>query len=186
MESGSYGITSDSRKIRRHSRGGLPNSTKSEPVLPNFASNGLGSRPRESTYVCVAPIDGSMATRWEQSWVCRKLSQVLWIPVVGGADVPLGERRVGAPLLWRPAADEARQLREDWEELSEMIHLGQASEITARLGEALQIRPKAAHSREATWTLDGDSHWVAQNPRGWYLRASFTSALLRKHFALPS
>ena len=142
--------------------------------------------PRESTYGCVAPIDGSMATRWEQSWVCRKRSRVLWVPIVGGGDVPLSERRVGASLLWSPSPEEGATLQADWEERSELIHLGEASRITARLGEALQIRPKAAHSREATWTLDAEANWVAQNPRGWYLRASFTGALLRRHFALPT
>ena len=94
--------------------------------------------------------------------------------------------RTGAPLLWTPSPEEGAVLQADWEELSELIHLGEASRITARLGEALQIRPKAAHSREATWTLDEEANWVAQNPRGWYLRARFTGDLLRRHFALPT
>lgn len=141
--------------------------------------------PRESTWVAVAPIDGSMATRWEESWVRRKLSRVLWVPIVGDADVPLADRRVGAALLWEPTLEDAARLQADWEELAELIHLGQSGEITAHQGDVLQIRPKAAHSRETTWVLDAEAQWVERNPRGWYLRKSFTAQLIARHFALP-
>jgi DNA mismatch repair protein MutH len=141
--------------------------------------------PRESTYVAVAPIDGSMATRWDECWVRRKLSRVLWVPIVGDAAVPLGQRRVGSALLWEPSHEDEARMRADWEELAELIHLGQSGEITAHQGEVLQIRPKAAHSRETTWVLDADAQWVEQNPRGWYLRKTFTTELVARHFALP-
>jgi DNA mismatch repair protein MutH len=141
--------------------------------------------PRESTWVAVAPIDGSMATLWKESWVRRKLSRVLWVPIVGDGDVPLADRRVGSALLWEPTAEDTVRLQADWEELAELIHLGQSGEITAHLGDVLQIRPKAAHSRETTWVLDAEAQWVEQNPRGWYLRKSFTTELIARHFALP-
>lgn len=152
--------------------------------LKSLPVDGRG-RPRESTYVAVAPIDGSMATTWEESWVCRKLSRVLWVPVVGDADVALAERRVGSALLWEPTAADTHRLQTDWEELAELIHLGESGEITAHQGEILQIRPKAAHSRETTWVLDAEAQWVEQNPRGWYLRKTFTAELMARHFALP-
>ncbi|MDI8106950.1 hypothetical protein MJN85_30220, partial [Salmonella enterica subsp. enterica serovar Anatum] len=41
--------------------------------------------------------------------------------------------------------EEDRQLRLDWEELMDMIVLGQVERITARHGEVLQLRPKAAN-----------------------------------------
>jgi len=72
---------------------------KTLPVTPEGA-------PRESTYVCTAPLDGSAGARWEDSWVCHKLSCVLWIPVVGAGSVPVGERVIGSPLLWRPSPEE--------------------------------------------------------------------------------
>ena len=78
-----------------------------------------------------------------------KLARVLWIPVEGDRAIPLAERRVGSPLLWQPNAQEEQQLREDWEELMDMIVLG-VERITARHGAWLQIRPKAANSKALT------------------------------------
>jgi DNA mismatch repair protein MutH len=138
-------------------------------------------RPRESTYVCTAPLDGSMARTWEASWVRHKLSRVLWIPVVG--DGPPGERRLGAPVLWRPTPEEEAVLRADWEALAEAIALGETWQLEGRRGRALQLRPKAAHAREMRWVLDDQGEWVRVNPRGFYLRPAFTRALLAARLA---
>ncbi len=53
----------------------------------------------------------------------HKLKRVLWIPVEGERSIPLAKRRVGSSLLWSPNEEEDRQLREDWEELMDMIVL---------------------------------------------------------------
>ena len=140
-------------------------------------------RPRESTYVCTAPLDGSLEARWADAWVRRKLSRVLWVPVVGRGAI--GERRVGAPLLWSPDDEEEALLRADWEELSALIAEGELWQLDARRGRALQLRPKAATGADLAWTVDTDGEWVRQNPRGFYLRASFTAALLSRAFVLP-
>lgn len=142
-------------------------------------------RPRESTYVCTAPLDGSMAARWEDSWVCHKLSRVLWVPIVGKGSVPPGERIVGTPLLWSPSADEAAALRADWEQLTELIALGELWLIDARKGQYLQLRPKGASASDRSWTMAGDGEWVQANPRGFYLRAKFTREMLARHYRLP-
>ena len=139
-------------------------------------------RPRESTYVCTAPLDGSIEPDWERSWVRGKLSRVLWLPIVGtGAPA---DRVVGSPLLWSPSDDEDALLRADWEELTGLIAAGELWQIDARRGRALQIRPKAASRSELVWTQDADGRWVRENPRGFYLRPSFTGELLRRHFLL--
>ncbi len=99
-------------------------------------------RPLETTFVCVAPLTGNSGVTWETSHVRHKLKRVLWIPVEGERSIPLAQRRVGSPLLWSPNEEEDRQLREDWEELMDMIVLGQVERITARHGEYLQIDRK--------------------------------------------
>lgn len=142
-------------------------------------------RPRESTWVCSAPLDGSLAADWRASSVWAKLARVLWVPVEAAAEIPVGQRRIGTPLLWSPSAREEATLREDWEELSELIRLGCVEDVDARIGTWLQVRPKAAHGRSTTWTLGQDATWVLANPRGFYLRASFTAALLERHWVLP-
>jgi len=136
--------------------------------------------PRETTHVCTAPLDGTLAATWEDSWVRRKLACVLWVPVVGDGSVPVGDRRIGAAVLWRPDGEETARLRQDWEEITELISLGEHGLLDGRVGEALHLRPKAASGRSMTWALDPGGRWVPANPRGFYLRKAFTRRLLAR------
>lgn len=141
-------------------------------------------RPLETTFVCVAPLTGNSGVTWETSHVRHKLARVLWIPVEGDRAIPLAARRVGAPLLWSPNAEEEQMLRQDWEELMDMIVLGQVEQISARHGAWLQIRPKAANSKALTEGIGADGQPVMTLPRGFYLKKSFTAPLLARHFLL--
>ena len=141
-------------------------------------------KPLETTFVCVAPLTGNTGVTWETSHVRHKLKRVLWIPVEGERSIPLAKRRVGSPLLWSPNEEEDRQLREDWEELMDMIVLGQIERITARHGEYLQIRPKAANAKALTEAIGARGERILTLPRGFYLKKNFTSALLARHFLI--
>ncbi|STV10907.1 DNA mismatch repair endonuclease MutH [Klebsiella pneumoniae subsp. ozaenae] len=103
----------------------------------------------------------------------HKLQRVLWIPVEGERTIPLAARRVGAPLLWSPDEDEERQLRMDWEELMDLIVLGEVERITARHGEVLQLRPKAANSKALTEAIGARGETILTLPRGFYLKKNF-------------
>ena len=127
-------------------------------------------RPLETTFVCVAPLTGNSGVTWESSHVRHKLQRVLWIPVEGEREIPLAQRRVGAPLLWTPDEEEDRQLRMDWEELMDLIVLGQVERITARHGEVLQLRPKAANSKALTEAIGAHGEPILTLPRGFYLK----------------
>ena len=140
----------------------------------------LQGKPRESTWVCHCPLDGSLPISWADSWVRQKLSRVLWIPIVYDASAELGDRRIGLPILWSPNAEEASMLGQDYEALAERVALGEADTISARHGVALQIRPKAADARQADWVVGEEGEWTLANPRGFYLRASFTGAMLAR------
>jgi len=141
-------------------------------------------RPLETTFVCVAPLTGNSGVVWETSHVRHKLKRVLWMPVEGERSLPLGERRVGSPLLWSPSEEEEEQLRRDWEELMDLIVLGQVERITARHGEVLQLRPKAANSKALTEAIGIHGEPILTLPRGFYLKKNFTAALLARHFLL--
>ena len=141
-------------------------------------------KPLETTFVCVAPLTGNSGVIWETSHVRHKLRRVLWVPVEGERSIPLAERRVGAPLLWSPDEEEDRQLRLDWEELMDLIVLGQVERITARHGEVLQLRPKAANSKALTEAVGIHGEPILTLPRGFYLKKNFTARLLARHFLL--
>lgn len=143
-------------------------------------------RPLETTFVCVAPLTGNSGVSWETSHVRHKLKRVLWIPVEGERAIPLAERRVGSPLLWSPNEEEEQQLRLDWEELMDLIVLGEVERITARHGEVLQLRPKAANSKALTEAIGARGEPILTLPRGFYLKKNFTAALLARHFMLGS
>lgn len=144
-----------------------------------------GGAPLESTFVCTIPLMEIGDVEWAASRVRRKLARVLWMPVQGDRDIPVGERRLGQPLLYRLTEEDEAQLRADWEELAGLIGRGHVESLTGHLGRFLQIRPKAAHSRARRLGFDADGVPFAALPRGFYLRASFTRALLERHFALP-
>ena len=141
-------------------------------------------RPLETTFVCVAPLTGNSGVTWLNSHVRHKLERVLWIPVEGDRAIPLAQRYVGTPLLWSPDEAEEQQLRQDWEELMDMIVLGEVEQITARHGEVLQIRPKAANSKALTEGIGRNGEPIMTLPRGFYLKKSFTTALLARYFQL--
>lgn len=141
-------------------------------------------RPLETTFVCVAPLTGNTGVTWETCHVRHKLKRVLWVPVEGERQIPLSERHIGTPLLWAPSDEEEQQLRQDWEELMDLIVLGQVERITARHGEVLQLRPKAANSKALTNAFGSDGAPILTLPRGFYLKKNFTAALLANHFSL--
>lgn len=143
-------------------------------------------KPRESTWVCAAPLDGFVGETWETSSVRAKLHRVLWLPVLADPTVALRDRRIGTPLLWTMDPESEAVLREDWEELSELMKLGQLDDVDARKGTWLQLRPKAASSKVTRWALDEGGEWVQANPKGFYLRTAFTKRLLAAHWRIES
>ena len=147
---------------------------------------GRSGRPRESTYVCTVPLTGAEGLAWEDAWVRRKLLRVLWLPVEADPDIPLADRRVGSALLWSLEPDLEAVLRDDWEEIMELVALGRLDQLSARQGSYLQVRPKAANSRSLRRAVGAEGERVLTNPRGFYLRASFTQEILRRHYALPA
>lgn len=150
---------------------------KTIPVNPQ-------GQPLETTFVCVAPLVRNTGITWENSHVRHKLMRVLWVPVEGERSLPLAVRRVGTPLLWCPNQYEENQIKQDWEELMEMIVLGQVERISARRGEVLQIRPKAANSKALTEGIGEKGVPILTLPRGFYLRKNFTASVLARHFTL--
>ncbi len=68
----------------------------------------------------------------------------------------------------------------------ESIGRGQVECITARHGEVLQQRPKAANGRVVTEAIGARGEPILTLPSGFYLKKNFTHALLARHFLLQN
>lgn len=136
--------------------------------------------PLETTFVSLAPLVQNHGIRWQSSHVKHKLQKVLWIPVEGGRQIPLAERHIGQPILWQPSIEQERQLQQDWEELMELIVLGQFQKINATLGEVLQLRPKGRNNKSLTQAVNENGQSIQSLPLGFYLRKQFTREILQQ------
>ncbi len=158
--------------------------------VPDFQQLGIelktvpldkAGRVQESTYVCYLDLRSAGDREWESSRVHRKLSRVLFIPVLYKKNLPWARRYFGTPLLWSPSSEEEALLRSDWNEIMGRIAVGGIDEITAHMGQALQVRPKARNSAARTQVFGDDGALLATLPRGFYLRARFTESILWAH-----
>ncbi|WP_335739163.1 DNA mismatch repair endonuclease MutH [Rheinheimera metallidurans] len=162
--------------------------SKAEPDFPHLGVElktlpiDRHGKPLESTYVCVAPLTGVAGQQWHESWVCRKLQHVLWVPILAERQIPLAERVVGSAFLWQPNSEQQRALQMDWEELMEKISLGGIADIRGAQGKLLQLRPKAANSKALTNAIGAHGEPIRTLPRGFYLKAGFTASLLQQQF----
>ncbi len=129
----------------------------------------------------VAPLTGLVGVNWQTSYVRKKLSRVLWVPVLSEKSIPLAQRIIGTPFLWSPSKDEDQLLAMDWQELTDMIVLGDVENIKGKHGQVLQLRPKAANSKAKTQAFDRHGKPFMTLPRGFYLKIAFTEMLLHKH-----
>ncbi len=138
---------------------------------------GKNGRPRESTFVTAISLAQITSETWATSRVYNKLQRVLWIPVEADDEIPLAERRIGQAFLWSPNSSQMTILQKDWEEFSNRIALGQLETISAKDGVFLQIRPKGADGRSLSVGWDEEGNKIKTLPRGFYLRANFTTEL---------
>lgn len=140
--------------------------------------------PRETTFVCTVPLGELSRTAFEDSVLARRLARVLFVPIEAERDLAFGARRVGSAFLWSPSAGQLAQLQADWEAVAQLVAAGEVATLDARLGEVLQVRPKAAHARvrRVIASEDGTLSW--EQPRGFYLRRTFTTAIVREALAL--
>ncbi len=156
----------------------LPDFPELGVELKSIPLDRLG-RVRESTFVCALDLGETEREEWERSRLWRKLRAVLFVPVQASSPrLAPAARRLGTARLWRPSAEEEETLRADWLALTGRIAVGGIEAVDARLGEALQIRPKARRSERTASGRGPEGELVPTVPRGFYLRARFTERVL--------
>ena len=139
---------------------------------------------QESTYVSVVNISDSIGLKWKNSAVYHKLKHVLWVPIAHEKGTSTIESQIATPFFWQMNPQEEAQLKDDWENTMELISMGKIHQLNARMGEFLQVRPKAAHSRVLTKVTDENGDLGQTLPRGFYLRSIFTQGLLERYLRL--
>jgi DNA mismatch repair protein MutH len=170
---------------------GASAASRAEPDFPELGVElktlpvDASGKPLESTFVCAIELARIADSEWEASRLWHKLGHVLWVVVEGTRSVPVAERRIGTPFFWIPSEEERELIRRDWEKLALLIAQGRTSEITGHLGEVLQVRPKAARGSSRRRTLDEEGGLYDEQPKGFYLRATFTATILARQFRLP-
>jgi len=102
------------------------------------------------------------------------------VPIITTQGKPITNRIIGHCLLWQPSLSQHETIKADWEELMQMVYLGQIDQINASYGEYLHIRPKAAHSRILFSTTNLDGTEIQAGPKGFYFRTSFTRQILTR------
>jgi DNA mismatch repair protein MutH len=141
--------------------------------------------PLESTYVCTLSLGDAESQEWETSWVRAKLACVLFVPLVESHGAPWTSRRVGPALLWMPTAEQEEVLRADFDDVVGLVGVGRIEELTAHRGRWLQVRPKARDGSVRTVAFGAENEAIETVPRGFYLRARFTRAILVDANAVP-
>jgi DNA mismatch repair protein MutH len=164
--------------------------SKPEPDFPQLGIElkslpiNQSGKPLETTFVCLAPLTGLVGATWQTSHLKNKMARVLWVPVISERSIPIPERIVATPFIWSPNSEEEQLLAQDWQELTDMIVLGEVENIHGKHGQILQLRPKAANSKALTNAYNKYGQPFKTLPRGFYLKTAFTHSLLYKHFRL--
>ena len=131
--------------------------------------------PRESTFVCMVPRDG-LDRPWAECSPRKKLARVLFVPIE--ASGPLADRRIGTAFVWSPSEAEESVLEGDWDELAGLLAAHGQAHVSARLGRALQVRPKAANAAARWVSRDPDGAPTHALPRAFYLRRAFVIEII--------
>lgn len=165
--------------------------TAGNQSLPDFVHLGIelktlpisaSGKPAESTFVTSIPLLTIHEQIWETSQCWAKLRRVLWILIEADPNISFAHRRIGAAVLWSPSLAEQAILAQDWADLSLLIIQGKLHELDARMGQYLQVRPKAADARSLCYGLDEAGQKILTLPRGFYLRSTFTlSSILSEY-----
>lgn len=135
-------------------------------------------KPLESTFICHAPLVNKRNQRFEDSTLFCKISSILFVFILAPRNLPFAQRKIMGFHFFKPSAEELSLIKEDWEELMEMVSLGQVQQITARYGTIIQMRPKAADGMQLTECIGPDGTMIKTRPRGFYMRRAFTQKLI--------
>ena len=117
---------------------------KPEPDFPHLGIElktiavGYNGKPRSSSFLCSVQLP-LPRPQWQNSLPCKKLSRMLWIPIIGKSTQAPGSRRIGVARLFMPGEEQWAILRADWNDIMECLHV--EGEVSPQCGQWLCVRP---------------------------------------------
>lgn len=159
-------------------------------AVPDFPNLGLelktipvdeNHKPLESTFLSYAPLM-SKNTNFYDSCLYSKISRMLFVLVCATREMAMSRRFVVGYFFWEPSAEEIKLIKDDYDELMEMVKTGYVENITARIGTVIQMRPKCANGKKLTACVGPSGNLISTRPRGFYMRRKFSSMLIEKYW----
>lgn len=158
--------------------------------IPDFTKLGIELKtlpvnhhcqPLESTYICNVPVKlkQNMNLNWHDSCLYNKIKKILWVPILRSKNNK-NKPVIGKSFLDILDKNNEKIIRQDWEELTEMLLHNKLNCINSHFGEYLQIRPKAQNSSIIQDT-NCDNFSSQTLPRGFYLRTLYTKKIILKY-----
>ncbi len=96
-------------------------------------------------------------------------------------DQDFKDRKVLGYFFYTPSEDDLATLKSDYKELYELVKTGNIDKVNARIGHIIQMRPKGANGKALTQCIGPDGSIIMTRPRGFYIRRSFTTELVRRY-----
>ncbi len=75
---------------------------------------------------------------------------MLWIPIEGERNDSIGATACRAADFMATECGRGGAVKQDWEELMDLIVLGEVKKIDARIGEVMQLRPERSNNQALT------------------------------------
>lgn len=119
---------------------------------------------------------------WDSSLVKLKLNKVLWIPFESDNSIHISKRRICHPFLFNLKKYE-KIIKQDYENIKELLILGKKEYISSDLGEYLNIKPISSN-KKLTNTIDHNGELVKTNFIGFYLNIKFLKRIMYEYLHL--
>ncbi len=139
--------------------------------------------PLESTFLCYAPLLDIRHFTFETSPLYSKITRVLFVLVRASRELDFDERVVLGYFFYSPDEKELGCIRNDFNELYELIKTGNVDKINARIGQVIQMRPKGANGKALTECIGHNGEIIKTRPRGFYMRRAFTKKLIQNYIS---
>ncbi|WP_168892811.1 MutH/Sau3AI family endonuclease [Enterobacteriaceae endosymbiont of Plateumaris pusilla] len=133
------------------------------------------------TFICSFPLINKKVFIWNKSKLYKKLSKILWIPIITKSkNTPLSMRVIGKPIIWKPSKKDYKKLYNDWIGLITLFISGNIENINYYNGTILVVKTKSKKNKLIK-TINKDNNIILTKSRAFYLKKNFTKLFFIKY-----